>query len=58
MSTERIRIDLTNDQQEQLRRECGHSVKAVELDVRELESRIAPYYVIKMTDAAVTSVQF
>lgn len=58
MSTERIRIDLTNDQQEQLRRESGHAIEAVELDVRELESRIAPYFVIKMTDATVTTVQF
>lgn len=42
MSTERIRIDLTNEQQEQLRRDSGHAIEAVELQVQELESRIAP----------------
>ena len=62
MSTERIRINLTNDQQEQLQRESGHAIEAVELNAQELESRIAPssaspYLVIKMTDTVITSVQ-
>lgn len=42
MSTEPIRIDLTNDQQEQVRRHSGHAIEAIELQVQELESRIAP----------------
>jgi hypothetical protein len=47
MSTEHIRIDLTNDQKEQLRRESGHAIEAIQLGVEELESRIAPSGTVK-----------
>lgn len=42
MNTAPIRIDLTNEQQQQIRRDSGHAIKAIELQVQELEARIAP----------------
>lgn len=41
MSTDRIRIDLTKEQQEQIKQESGHDVQSIDLGV-ELEQRIAP----------------
>jgi hypothetical protein len=44
MSNQRpsIRLRLTRDQQEEVRKATGRSVKVIELGVEELESRIAP----------------
>jgi len=42
MSTDRIRIDLTKEQQEQIRQESGHEVQSIDLGVQELEERVAP----------------
>jgi len=60
MGTERIRIDLTNDQQEHLQRESGHAVESIDLQVQELEARIAPsepvvYLTFTMKSATVSS---
>ena len=40
--TEIVRIDLTNDQKEQVKAASDQSVDAIELTVQELEARIAP----------------
>src|SRR5688572_9449039 len=37
-----VRIDLTNDQKEQVKAATDQSVDAIELTVQELEARIAP----------------
>lgn len=37
-----IRIDLTNEQKEQVKAATEQSVDAIELTVQELEARIAP----------------
>lgn len=37
-----IRIELTPEQQKQLRSETGHEVESLEVDFRELEPRVAP----------------
>ena len=37
-----IRIDLSEPQREQLRKETGKDAEAIELTVKELEERIAP----------------
>ena len=42
MSTDRIRIELTKDQQAQIKQESGHDVQSIELGVQELEERVAP----------------
>lgn len=42
MSTDRIRIDLTKEQQAQIKQESGHDVSSIELGVQELEERVAP----------------
>lgn len=47
MSTDRVRIDLTKEQQEQLKQACGQNVEAVELNVEELEQRVAPVVYLK-----------
>ena len=38
----RIRIDLTADQQRQLKEAVGHDVSVLEFSLEELEQRIAP----------------
>jgi hypothetical protein len=38
----RIRIDLTLEQQRQLKEAAGHDVAALEFSIEELEQRIAP----------------
>jgi hypothetical protein len=38
----RIRIDLTPEQQRQLKEPAGHDVSALEFSIEELEQRIAP----------------
>ena len=40
--TETIRIDLTPEQKEQVKRQTGKDAAALELTVEELEDRIAP----------------
>ena len=40
--TEIVRIDLTNDQKEQVKAATDQSADAIELTVQELEARIAP----------------
>lgn len=42
MSTDRIRIELTKEQQEQIKLESGHDVPSIELGLQELEERVAP----------------
>ena len=37
-----VRIELTNEQQEQVKEAVGQDAKALELTVKELEERIAP----------------
>ena len=37
-----VRIDLTKEQKQQLRKEMGKEVEAIELTVEELEERVAP----------------
>ena len=37
-----VRIDLTNEQKQQLKKETGKEVEAIELTLTELEERIAP----------------
>ena len=51
---ERIHIDLTSEQQEQIKRESGKHVVALEFDAQELEQRIAPadLVIIKVADKA------
>ena len=61
MSTQSIRIDLTNDQKEQLRRQSGHAIEAIELEVQELEARLAPtdavpFFKVTMQDATITHI--
>ena len=40
--TEIVRIDLTNEQKEQVKAATEKNVEAIELTVQELEARIAP----------------
>jgi hypothetical protein len=40
--TDIVRIDLTNEQKEQVKAATDKSVDAIELTVQELEARIAP----------------
>ena len=37
-----IRIELTSEQEHQIRSFSGHEITAIELDAQELEQRIAP----------------
>lgn len=37
-----VRIELTNEQKEQLRQQTGQDAAAIEFTVQELEERIAP----------------
>jgi len=39
-----IRIDLTKQQKEQVKKEIGKEAEAIELTAEELESRIAPLH--------------
>ena len=60
MSTDRLRIELTTEQQEQVNRVLGQHVDAVELKVEELEQRIAPdgYLHLDMQQTTVTAVHW
>jgi hypothetical protein len=40
--TEVVRIDLTNQQKEQIKSTTGRAAEAIELTIQELEERIAP----------------
>ena len=44
--TEIVRIDLTNDQKEQVKAATEKNVEAIELTVQELEARIAPRMIV------------
>ena len=44
--TEIVRIDLTNDQKEQVKAATDQNVEAIELTVQELEARIAPRMIV------------
>ena len=46
MSKDQIRIELTKEQKDQVRKATGKDAEAVELSVEELEDRIAPAKVI------------
>ncbi|MGH7498426.1 MAG: hypothetical protein ACREL3_06195 [Gemmatimonadales bacterium] len=46
MSKDQIRIELTKEQKDQVRKATGKDAEAVELSVEELEDRIAPGKVI------------
>jgi hypothetical protein len=37
-----VRIDLTKEQKQQVRKETGKQVEAIELTISELEERVAP----------------
>ena len=41
-----VRIDLTPEQKQQIKKEIGKEVDAVELTAKELEERIAPVAII------------
>lgn len=41
-----IRIDLTKQQKEQVKKEIGKEAEAIELTPEELESRISPIHVL------------
>ena len=56
MSTDRIRIELTKDQQAQIKQESGHDVQSIELGVQELEERVAPLS-LNFTKIEYTNVQ-
>ena len=47
MNTDRLRIELTKEQQDQLKAASGQEVQAVELSVEELEQRVAPVVYLK-----------
>jgi len=56
---ERIHIDLTSEQQSQIKRLSGKDIAALEFDAEELEQRIAPsslseITIMKPTDVAST----
>jgi hypothetical protein len=57
MSTDRIRIDLTKEQQDQIRQEAGYDAQAIELDIQELEQRVAPA-TYNFTDTQITKIQW
>ena len=52
-----VRIDLTNEQQQQIKDAFGAEISSLELDVRELEQRIAPsdLTITKLGDKATTN---
>jgi len=56
MKTERIRIDLTKEQQDHIKQESGHDVQSIELGVQELEERVAPLS-LNFTKVEYTNVQ-
>jgi hypothetical protein len=39
-----IRIDLTPEQTEKIKAETGKTATSIEIDVQELETRIAPFW--------------
>ena len=50
--SERIHIDLTSDQRQQIKDASGQEITALELNAEELEQRIAPadFVIIKVVD--------
>jgi hypothetical protein len=42
MDTDRLRIELTKEQQDQIKDASGQEVNGIELDLRELEQRVVP----------------
>ena len=53
MSSQRpsVRLRLTSDQRDQVRKATGRSAEAIELSIEELEERIAP---VTMSDITIT----
>ncbi|HKW48664.1 MAG TPA: hypothetical protein VJN70_14545 [Gemmatimonadaceae bacterium] len=47
MNTDRLRIELTQEQQDQIKRASGKELQAIELNVEELEQRVAPVVYLK-----------
>jgi len=47
MNTDHLRIELTKEQQDQIKEATGQQVDAVELSVEELEQRVAPMTYLK-----------
>jgi len=47
MNTDHVRIELTKEQQDQIKEATGQQVDAVELSVEELEQRVAPMTYLK-----------
>jgi hypothetical protein len=41
-NAEKIRIELTAEQTKQIRETCGHEIKVLEFEPKDLEQRIAP----------------
>lgn len=58
MSTEKIRIELTKEQQQQIKDAVGQNVDALEVQPTELEQRVAPYLTFQLTDAHISSIKF
>lgn len=46
-----VRLDLTREQQAQVRESVGIEAEAIELSATELEERIAPAFTIKVNKA-------
>ena len=49
MKTDRLRLELTKEQQDQIKEASGQGIRAVELNVQELEQRVAPAIFLKLT---------
>lgn len=56
MNTDRLRIELTKEQQDQIKRASGKEFQAIELTVEELEQRVTPtkYLQFQLTDAMIS----
>jgi hypothetical protein len=46
MDSDRIRIELTKEQREQLKRATGKDFEVLEYTFEEFEQRVAPYYFV------------
>ena len=47
MNTDRLRIELTKEQQEQIKAASGQELQTIELSIEELEQRVAPEVFLK-----------
>lgn len=59
MNTDRLRIELTKEQQDEIEEASGHEIRALELNVEELEQRVAPevFYKIDLQNAMISHYQ-